>query len=383
MTAKIKGEFLKVDQEGSKYKIHYIGDDGKPYSIMLPKENMNSFSDQAARAIERLRLKLSGITDSKELAHTNNLIEFYTIESLRPEMFIAICKGEDLKRFFETKDEPSKIAPAIPEHFQQVFEAFRLQCSNQFREGYEKLNQKINALLRERIEENRKETEKTGLQISWDRFPILVQGYRYHSELIGEDFLSSYSEIIHPHCGIITDAQSSELFTLLQTHYSLAMDRAESAAKAYFDSQNIPENQAAVSRARGQYSNPCKKYERRLTAEILKHNLSVGVGKTSEKIYHENLGNLAISQNLSEIKIQQGITKQYLKDRCEEECEKRGISKFRTISRETKFEIAQAIGIRGVDSLESFKGGNPAYQKISTILSVLKYCKKNPDKLRK
>ncbi len=293
------------------------------------------------------------------------------------------------------------------DYFAQALEIFKKQSLNQSRESYEKLSKKNGENLWEREEECRKITEKTGHQTYFDRIPVIIQGYRFHAELIGEDFLSSYLEIINPNCGIITDSQKGELLKLLASRFEVAGNRGSDNMKALYASEGRqPVGDGTY--IKNIYMSMHGKIQSRLIVEIMKHNLGAGkketqklkdvsevfdpqpmieeVSERTTRRFKDEGWTIVRSDDLKSNSAKKhsiaGIRK-ILKDQCREECEKRKLPTGQTLSRELKYEIAQAIDIDDLGSLDTFKSGNPPYHFTSKMLSELGYCKKNPSKYRK
>jgi hypothetical protein len=108
---KIPGEFLRLEEEDSCFKLWYAKGEANPVWVRLHKDHMVLLAESAKREIERLRGKLSlGEVDASTKEKINSQIEFFRIEAVWPEMYIAFCKGENLGRFFE-KAKPPEIMP--------------------------------------------------------------------------------------------------------------------------------------------------------------------------------------------------------------------------------------------------------------------------------
>lgn len=65
---------------------------------------------------------------------------------------------------------------------------------------------------------------------------------------------------------------------------------------------------------------------------------------------------------------------------CRRECEERELPKGKTLKAQEKYSIAGAIGMEGLPKLEDFKSGNPAYHRMSKMLSELGYSQKGASK---
>jgi hypothetical protein len=89
-----------------------------------------------------------------------------------------------------------------------------------------------------------------------------------------------------------------------------------------------------------------------------------------EKWFTEN--HLPIPANAAD----ESAVKARLLDQCRVECERRELPKGETINLETKYDIAESIGLDGLGSIETFKSGDPAYHRISKMLSELGYKRK-------
>ena len=97
--------------------------------------------------------------------------------------------------------------------------------------------------------------------------------------------------------------------------------------------------------------------------------------KIAKMTFSSGLGQMETTSMEFEKMKQSGLeaAKPILYKKCKRECESRGLPKGKTLRPEVKYEIAQAIGINDIGTLETFKSGQRAYQKISTILSNLGY----------
>jgi hypothetical protein len=63
---------------------------------------------------------------------------------------------------------------------------------------------------------------------------------------------------------------------------------------------------------------------------------------------------------------------------CKKECEHRQLRKGETVRPEIKYDIAKAIGLKGIGTRDKFKPGNKAYQLVSKMLAELKFKRKGP-----
>ncbi len=78
----------------------------------------------------------------------------------------------------------------------------------------------------------------------------------------------------------------------------------------------------------------------------------------------------------------QGKVREKLLDKVLKECEARELPKGKTVSRETKYEIAKAIGLE-VPAFECFKSGEKSYHRISKYLSEVQRSNKPVERYRK
>lgn len=102
MNDKIKGEFLRIEEEGGgHYRVHYVGQNGKPSWVRVDTDNMGYWAEECKRKVEELRTQITQTTDERKLEKLRSELGMWHIMAVWPDMWIAHCNGEDLRKFFE------------------------------------------------------------------------------------------------------------------------------------------------------------------------------------------------------------------------------------------------------------------------------------------
>jgi len=104
MINKIKGEFLKIEKDSDHYyKIEYVNKAGKINWVRMDTEFISELAESAKYEVDKLNQQLSKTNDPKSITEIMSRIDYFTIQSIWPEMYIAYCRGENLNEFFEPK----------------------------------------------------------------------------------------------------------------------------------------------------------------------------------------------------------------------------------------------------------------------------------------
>jgi hypothetical protein len=171
----------------------------------------------------------------------------------------------------------SNKSPSADALFNNALPAFKKELQNRFNDRSEELRDKTAKII---MTESRKD------QISDPIYPMYAL-YKEHAQKIGEDFLSVFDSIIRPFCGIISDYSKVVLTLLFLQRYQNAITRTENGLRRLALSLGRQKDFFSIlAPARGIYGRYQSKYHNRLDAEILKHNLEMGlkeVGENKEK----------------------------------------------------------------------------------------------------
>jgi hypothetical protein len=250
------------------------------------------------------------------------------------------------------------------ESFNEVFDLFETELRNLYRERSRELKQKINDESISLIQQDQ------SIDPIFNRYNLL----REHAENIGADFLSAFESVIHRFSSTITKPLNVKIVNLFYKRYKVALSQQEQTFRRIaaslgrsndFNSMFLPVTSI--------YSEFKTVYINRLEVAVKRHNLELST-KTNIQTEGERMGNFfAPSQGRASVK-------KVLLEECRKECQKRKLPKGQTIRREIKYQIAQAIGMDNLGTLETFKSRNSAYHLISKMLSELGYCRKAASK---
>ena len=98
---KIKGTFLRIEKEGSNFRIWYVSESGEVRSVGLSGVHVQQEADGAREKIEMWQEFLQGTNDEAKIVMLKGALEEFSIEALWPTMFTAYHQGKSLKKFFE------------------------------------------------------------------------------------------------------------------------------------------------------------------------------------------------------------------------------------------------------------------------------------------
>ncbi len=168
--------------------------------------------------------------------------------------------------------------------FNEVFEVFTKQISIHFRESFNEMSRRNYEEQQKMAKQAREMEEKHGGRASFDLLPIRIHGHREHGEIVGRNFLSSFMEIINPHCEFITDNQKTLLLNSLNKQYESARNTAEMGIRSYYASQgmNPEQSNSTINHVNNYYSSAHNKSQDNLIIEIKKHNLRMSKRETQE-----------------------------------------------------------------------------------------------------
>lgn len=248
--------------------------------------------------------------------------------------------------------------------FDEIFDLFKTDLRNLYEERAKELRQKI---ADESL--NLIQTEQL-IDPIFNRLKLL----REHAENIGSDFLSVFENVIHKHCNEITKPIRIQIVALFYKRYENALFQQKQSISRVLLSRGEGSHQEPTLRSiESIYNQPRHKYINRLEAAVKRHNLelSTKINIQTEGVY---MGNFFAPQH------GKVLVKKVLLEECRKECQNRKLPKGQTIRREIKYQIAQAIKIDNLGTLETFKSGNSAYHLISKMLSEHGYCRKAASK---
>ncbi len=106
---KIAGEFLKIEETPTGFRIYYMNEFGKIWWFSKSKTSLIDTITNWEVDIPRLQKELSKTSDPVKAGKIKSNIEWRIHNTLWPEMYKAYCRGENLDRFFSKRIKQQEV----------------------------------------------------------------------------------------------------------------------------------------------------------------------------------------------------------------------------------------------------------------------------------
>lgn len=427
MSRLIQGEFLNAKETHDGYFFGEYVIEKKLCWFKIKPENLESHSQYAKNHVDKLEVELQLLPgDSIERENIVSRIDSFLVESLLTEMYIAFRKGEDLKKYFENSKE-SKILNIeklqIKEIMEQQILAFQEQYDiRKYEIASEKDQDTFIIQLKHYIKKfetaEKLKTAHLSLKNSLIKFTE-IEIFQYEAQLetvkILLPFLRTQLELAH-----------SMLLPKVRNTAILPLGTITAGEILYMIAEEIPKVAELSEKERIELVNQSVQETAKLVTTIdpnayimdttTLNSLKEQQRKENEDKYQETykkwqevltqIANISTTTpNSEKVKLQQksvdlGIrfrdfcqwftenklpiprittedaVKPEFLELCKNECERLKLKKGETIKTAIKYSIAKTIQLTELPDEKEFKSGNPAYHRLSKMLSILGYSKK-------
>ncbi len=102
ITKKIKGEFLRIEKEGSGYRLNFIDEKGNVASYQLSVDYPSQYGKIAETKFRALMLEPLNKKDVNQVFARRVQLLQYQVEALWPQIYISHCKGEGVDQYFQS-----------------------------------------------------------------------------------------------------------------------------------------------------------------------------------------------------------------------------------------------------------------------------------------